>query len=184
MPVSWSEAKADSASFLAVVPAQEILDAIVGLRRAVGLETSVTPHVTVKAQPMLGAPDVWRPAVRKVTQATAPFRLALGDVRWFGEGIVYLSVGVEILGLHRALLEAVESVVDGDRFEYEGEGYVPHLTLGAEFAGETPRLLRQIGKDAARVPWPSFLVQEVVEFRREHREQRYLPIATYPFGSS
>lgn len=179
MPVDWSEAQADAASFIAVVPPEPITSDILGLRRTVGLDTAVLPHVTVKAQPNLGSPALWRPAVRDALAAIAPFDVTLGDVDWFGDGIVFLNVSDEVVRLHRVVLDAIEAVGQGDRFEYEGDTYVPHLTLGAAFVGETPEQLRQIAEAASGMLWPSFRVHEVVEFRRERRGQKYMPVLTY-----
>jgi 2'-5' RNA ligase len=180
MAVSWSEAQADAACFLAVVPPPAVVDEIVRIRKVAGLDTSVVPHVTIKAQPNLESPAAWQPVVRDAIAATAPFDLTLGRVGWFGDGIVFLSVSEQIVGLHRVVLEAVESVVHGARFEYEGDAFVPHLTLGATFVGETKRQLRHIANAASGKTWASFRVRSVVEFRRDRRGQEYAPAATYP----
>lgn len=179
VPVDWSEAEADAASFIAVVPPEPITSDILRLRRAAGLDTAVFPHVTVKAQPNLGSPGLWRPAVRDALAAIAPFDVTLGDVDWFGDGIVFLSVSDEVVRLHRVVLDAIEAVVQGNRFEYEGDTYVPHLTLGAAFVGETREQLRQLAEAACGRQWPSFRVHEVVEFRRERRDEGYMPVSTY-----
>lgn len=184
MPVSWSEARADAASFLAVVPPEALVDEIVRIRQEVGLDTPVSPHVTVKAQPNLESPVLWRPAVRRAIAALPPFDVTLGPVDWFGDGIVFLGVSDEILSLHRLVLGAVESVVRGERFEYEGDDYVPHLTLGADFVGETTDQLRPIAEVAGRRPWAPFRVHEVVEFRRERPGQEYAPVDVYPLAQA
>lgn len=184
VPVDWSEAQAGAASFIAVVPPEPIASDIDRLRRTVGLDTAVLPHVTVKAQPNLGLPALWRPAVRDALAAVAPFDVTLGDVDWFGDGIVFLHVSDAVARLHRVVLDAIEAVVQGDRFEYEGDTYVPHLTLGAAFVGETPEQLRQIAEAASGRPWPSFQVHDVLEFRREGRDQEYMPVSTYALGAA
>jgi len=180
MPVAWCEAQAEAASFLAVIPPEAHVDEIVRIRRAVGLDTPVVPHVTIKAQPNLELPELWRPAVREAIDAVPPFRVALGPVDWFGDGIVFLGVSDEILCLHRLVVDAIESVVVGERFEYDGDDYVPHLTLGADFVGETADQLRLIADAAGGKAWEPFRVHEVVEFRRERRGQKYAPVAVYP----
>ena len=183
VPVEWSEGQVDAASFLAVVPPASISREITGLRRGLGLDTAVLPHVTVKAQPNLGSPALWRPAVRDALKGVAPFSITLGDVDWFGDGIVFLKVSDEVVPLHRVVLAAVETAVQGDRFEYEGDAYVPHLTLGATFLGERPAQLRRIAVAASGRHWPAFRVQGIVEFRRERRDQQYMPITTYALGA-
>jgi 2'-5' RNA ligase len=136
-------------------------------------------HVTVKAQPNLEVPDLWRPAVRAALATAAPFDVALGPVRWFGDGIAFLAVGDSMVALHRLLLDAVETIADGERFEYEGPDFVPHLTLGAEFAGDSPGQLQGIAARAAALCWETFTVTEVVEFRREAGAAEYTPVGSY-----
>ena len=183
VPVSWSEADAELASVLAIVPPDQVVDRVVALRRAAGLATPVLPHVTVKAQPNLDASGAWRPALRAALAEMASFDLTVGPVGWFGGGIVYLAVSHEVLGVHRAVLSAVEAVAEGERFEYEGDAFVPHLTVGADFAGDTPEQLRHIADTAA---WEScrFRVTEVVEFHRRGQGAKYRPLASFPLGRS
>ena len=135
-----------------------------------------------EAQPNLEAPELWRPAVRQAIQELPPFDITLGPVDWFGDGIVFLAVSDEIRDLHRLVLEAVESVVRGERFEYEGDAYVPHLTLGADFVGETNDQLLPIAAAARAQAWAPFRVHEVVEFRRQRPDQDYVPVDAYPLA--
>lgn len=184
MLVDWSEAQADAASFMAVVPPERITSDIVRLRRSVGLDTAFLPHVTVKAQPNLEVPELWRPVVRDALAAVAPFQVTLGDVGWFGDGIVFLNVSDEVVRVHRVLLDTIETVIEGQRFEYEGDRYVPHLTLGAAFVGETREQLRQLAEIARGIRWPAFRVHEVIEFRRRRRDEKYKPVSTYALGAA
>lgn len=182
MPVSWSEEQAGAASFLAVVPPDAIVERIEGLRKAAGLSATFLPHITVKAQPNLETPEVWRPAVRRAVAVASPVRVTLGPVGWFGDDIMYLAVDSEIVQLHYTVLNAVEGVIEGERFEYEGDAYVPHLTLGATFAGEPIHQLQGLAAAAARCEWPSFMAYELVEFQRGSPGQVYQPHTRFAVG--
>ncbi len=61
---------------------------------------------------------------------------------------------------------------------------MPHLTLGAAFVGETPEQLRKIAEAASGMLWPWFRIHEVVEFRRERPDQKYMPVSTYALGAA
>lgn len=84
--------------------AQEVAE----LQARCGIEPSVLPHVTVKAQPGLEDPDLWEPAVAAVTAATSPFDVQLGPTGSFGDGIVFLSVeSPALIQLPGRILEAL-----------------------------------------------------------------------------
>jgi 2'-5' RNA ligase len=179
--VTWSEDQAEAASFLAVVPPDPIAAEIANLQRSVGVDTSVAPHVTVKSQPALADVERWRPSVEAAVRDVAAFDVTLGDVGWFGAGIVFLEVCGPIVDLHNVVLEAVERVVDDERFEYDGDGYEPHLTLGAEFAGATAPQLRELARLFAGRRF-TFMVNSVLEFRRTERSGIYRPVTEFLLG--
>jgi 2'-5' RNA ligase len=179
--VTWSEDQVEAASFLAVVPPDPIAREIVELQRVVGVDTSVPPHVTVKSQPALAGVERWRPSVEAAVKDLTAFDVTLGGVGWFGTGIVFLQVSRSIVDLHRVVLEAVERVVDDERFEYDGDGYEPHLTLGAEFAGATAAQLSELARLFAGRRF-SFTVKSVLEFRRTERSGLYRPVTEFLLG--
>ena len=179
---TWSEERAEAASFLGVVPPASVAEEIVALQRAAGVEASVLPHVTVKAQPGLSDGNAWRPSVAAAVQRFEPFDLEVGGVRWFGHGIVYLATTGRIDELHRRVLDAVEAVVDEGRFEYEGDDYVPHLTLAAEFAGATRPQLDEVASRFAERRY-TFRVESVIEFWRQTRGGTYRPIGEFGLGA-
>ncbi len=98
-------------------------------------------------------------------------------------GIVYLEVSGPIVQLHWTVLRAVESAGAGERFEYDGESYVPHLTLGAEFAGASVEQLKAIASGARDLCGVCFTVGEVVEFHRSSATGAYIPTTRFPLGA-
>ena len=90
--VPWSESDASSASFLAIVPPNGHVEAIESVQRKCGIKTDVSPHITVKAQPGLQRPELWREPLAVALRMLRPFELKLGPVGWFGREILYLSM--------------------------------------------------------------------------------------------
>ena len=175
-PVPWSEADADSASFLAIVPPRPIAEAIRRAEARFEISPAVPPHVTVKAQPGLQDPTLWREPVRQLLVSIDPIAMKLGPPRWFGTDLLYLSIeGHGVVDLHRRILECLEAAGVEECFEYEGDEYVPHLTIGAPWAtadgisgglDELPVHLEQL-------PSEPFVVTEVIEIRRSKADGAY-----------
>lgn len=125
----WSESDASSASFLAIVPPIGHVQGIESVQRNYGIQTDVSSHLTVKAQPGLQRPETWRAPLTAALRMLRPFALELGSVGWFGREILYLSVvGGTVVDLHWRVLECLQRVGVDERFEYDGEDFVPHLT--------------------------------------------------------
>jgi 2'-5' RNA ligase len=183
--VPWIEESAESATFLAVVPPAALVDEIQSVQTSVGIDTSVAPHITVKAQPGLQAPDHWRPTITDAVAEFPVFPVALGPVGWFGDDILFLEVrSNELAELHLRVLEALEQIGVTERFEYDGEAFIPHLTLAAVFAGATRKQLVQLAEAVGRRPWPTFNVDAVVEFHRASRAALYRPTRRLVLASS
>jgi 2'-5' RNA ligase len=182
---AWNEDAAESASFLAVVPPTAIITEIQQLQTAAGLDTAVLPHITVKAQPGLQEPTRWTAAVRRAVAAVRPFPIQLGPIDWFGREILFLKVRAEEVDhLHSTILEALARVGLTERFEYDGDAFVPHLTLGAVFAGATRLQLETVARAADARVWRSFAVDTVVEFHRGARDELYEPRDQFVLGGN
>ena len=158
-------------SVLAIIPPAEVVEAVVRIQQAVGVYDTTWPHVTVKNQTGLEADD-WVVAVDAAVGRTPRFDIALTGVEWFGDGIVHLAVDGPVATLHRAIVEAVGGLVT----EYEGDDYVPHLTVAADFLGATPEQRRLAADLAACQPWPTFTVEAVTELHRDADDQPYRPV--------
>lgn len=171
--VSWSEADADSASFLAIVPPEPVADTIRQVQAEFGIEGTVPPHITIKAQPGLQHPEVWRTPVRELLAQTPTFELRVGQTGWFGGEILYLTVdGDDVIRLHRRILACLGASGVEERFEYEAEEFVPHLTVGDPWAG-TDNDLKEVAARFDTIALPAFQVDEITEFHRSE------PGATY-----
>ncbi len=183
MTSSWNESDARAATFLAIRPPADVSDTLLAVQRRCGLSVDTAPHITVKAQPGLNDPENWLPAVAAGLSAHQRFEASLGAPRWFGAGIVYLSVaGDAILTLHRLILSCLADAGIHERFEYDGDEYVPHLTVGATFAGARPEQLHAIADELAALSFPPFSVETIWAFHRADHNVAYTPTHQIPIG--
>jgi 2'-5' RNA ligase len=176
MGTSWVEESAAIASFLAVVPQQSVADSIERLQASAGVALTVAPHVTFKAQPGLDPAGDWRTAVAATIGQFPSFEFSLGPVGWFGDDVLFLHAqSAALVRLHLAILKCLERIGITQRYEYEGGAFVPHLTLGAAFAGATREQLEQLAASAAGCRWARVPVATVVEFHRGSSTDPYRP---------
>ena len=181
--VSWDEAGAASASFLAVVPPPPIVEAIDRVQTNAGLASGVVPHITVKSQPGLSDPHRWRTPLRSVLAAQPSFTVALGPGAWFGPDYLYLRASGELARLHRVILACTEGLGVEERFEYDGEGFDPHLTIGAAWTGASRAQLEEAAGALEELELAPFTVTEIVEFRRTSHGGRYRPATSFPVSN-
>lgn len=176
----WREDEHESASFLAVVPPRVIVDKIADLQRIHGVADAFVAHITVKGQPGLGHRHRWVDHVRSALDSEPPFRVRFVGVDSFGDDIVFLRpAGDELHRLHHRILGALDSTEIGERWEYDGDAFEPHLTLGAAFAGADRDTLRALSRAAARLDLVPFEVTEVIEFHRPARGAAYAAVERF-----
>ena len=176
----WSESTASSASFLAIVPPIEHVGAIESAQRTCWVQTDISPHVTVKAQPGLRQPEAWREPLDVALQTVRPFEIELGPVGWFGREILYMSVaGSAVVDLHWLILGCLERAGIEERFEYDGETFVPHLTVGAPWVTADDRRLDDLQTALELLELPPFTVTEIIEFHRSGFAEPYRPLGAF-----
>jgi 2'-5' RNA ligase len=142
----------------------------------------VEPHITVKAQGGLDreSRDVWLPKIATVARRTNPVEVTLGGPGMFGDSVLYLSVeSAGLAALHAAIMQELEVSEAAARTYFEGDAWVPHLTLkqGArispsEFDDTAKRLLRN----------PTFVCRSLVLFGEQ--DQGYGREKELPLGPS
>jgi 2'-5' RNA ligase len=130
-------------------------------------EPAAEPHVTVKAQTGLEDTSVWFAHLRRWASTYPAVEVPLEEPRFFGDEILYLSVGGETVHeLHEALLAALAAVGITERFEYEGDAFVPHLTLSATWLGRCAEELAGLAEEArVRFPPTTFRARSLSVFR-------------------
>lgn len=163
----WDESRARVAYFLAIELPPDHCAKINQLLNEAGIQQPFAPHVTVKSQPGLTDPPLWFSGVEATIESERPFMVTLGEPRWFGSEIVYLSVDQPlIVDLHKSILSSLRAAGVTDTFEYDGSGYVPHLTLAAAFAGHSPSQLAKVSEQFMGTTWDPFPVEAVAVYRR------------------
>ena len=178
--VPWSESDAPSASFLAIVPPIGHIEAIESTQRKCGIKTDVSPHVTVKAQPGLQRPELWRGPLAVALRMLRPLALKFGPVGWFGHEILYLSVvGEMVVDLHWRILDCLEQAGVDEPFEYDGEEFVPHLTVGAPWVSADDSPLDELEAAVELLELPPFTVTEITEFHRSGLGEPYRPLGAF-----
>lgn len=181
----WSESDASSASFLAIVPPIGHVEAIESVQRKICIQTDVSPHITVKAQPGLQRPELWREPLAVALRMVSPFELELGPVGWFGREILYLSVvGETVVDLHWRILDCLEQAGVDERFEYDGDEFVPHLTVGAPWVTADDRRLDGLQDAIELLELPPFTVAEIIEFHRSGAAERYRPLGAFQLSGT
>lgn len=181
----WSESDASSASFLAIVPPIGHVEAIESVQRRCCIQTDVSPHITLKAQPGLQRPELWREPLAVALGMATPFELGLGHVGWFGHEILYLSVvGETVVDLHWRILDCLEQAGVDERFEYDGEEFVPHLTVGAPWVTADDSALDELQAAIELLELPPFTVTEITELHRSGFGEPYRPIGAFKLSGT
>lgn len=140
------------------------------------------PHITVKAQGGLTEDLAW---VRHVCSAIDPFAVTLEEPRGFGETVVYLNVYAPgLMTVHKRLVETMSLSVETLQHYFEGDLYVPHLTLGQSAWGMTQGELREMYRQA-RVELASLgtFTAFGLQIFRGLEPGGYVPTLYVPFGS-
>lgn len=174
--VVWAEDEHETASFLAVVPPATHCEGIARLQRASGVAASFLPHITVKGQPGLGHPERWVGAVRDALAEEPEIVVGFDGVGSFGDDIVFLRpAGDDIRRVHFVILDALARAGIMERWEYDGDEFQPHLTVGAVFAGDNRETLRSLATAASQLELSPFVVSEIIEFHRPAPGAAYEP---------
>lgn len=142
------------------------------------------PHVTVKAQGGLTEDLRWLVAVREVCSTTDPIPVETQGPAVFGASVVYLRVSsVGLRNFHHRLVEAVSPSFETLQQYFEGDLYVPHLTLGQSAWGLTDTELREMYENALseRLMVGPFLCSQVRIFRGQ-QPGGYEPYVDIPLG--
>lgn len=173
--------------FIGIVPPVEYRECIRHFRERWKSARHVTtePHITVKAQGGLTYDLVWVDAVRHVCSAMDPFGVTFAEPRAFGETVVYLDVNAPRLrAVHERLVDCLLLSPETLQPYFEGDSYVPHLTLGQSSWGMTHGELQEMHRDAGTelASLGTFTAAGLQIFRGSE-PGRYEPSVYIPFGS-
>lgn len=133
------------------------------------IDEMVEPHITLKAQGGLTPDESWLDKVKTAADQFSSFTIQLGEPRFFGDDILYLSMDApELKQLHEKLVEAVGSTPEHIAQYFELDQFVAHLTLAKSDYGLSRSELREMAAAAAEelAPYPAFDVESVRVYRK------------------
>ena len=160
-----------------VWPPEDLRRFMEELQAARGVRGFGPPHLNLR-QPF-DWPDeeeALRIALAGILRGHPPFRVRLGDWRFFPQGVVYLRAYGG--GAFRRLFHALEPLAPPLK-EIEGPSYIPHLTLAL---GLSPEEAKALAQSLPPPPRRSFLVREAALVRDEG--EGLVEVARFPLGPS
>lgn len=117
--------------FIGIVPPHEISKKIIKFQKKFFYKEIVEPHVTIKTQSGLTEDKIWIDKVQDYIKEQKVFNVKLGDIQWFRDEVLFLSVQAEnIHKIHYDLIEIINPSLELRKRYFEDQKYTPHLTLG------------------------------------------------------
>lgn len=165
--------------FIGIVPPEDQLNKLKEFRNrwpANRIDEIVEPHITLKAQGGLNEDENWLAAVRRAAGDFPAFQIQLGEPRFFGEDVLYLSMdSPELEQLHRVLVHAVGTLPEQIEQYFEMDQFVAHLTLAKTAYGLSRSDLKEMKRMANEQLKPSFAfkVHSVRVYRKSALQQKY-----------
>lgn len=165
--------------FIGIVPPENELKKLKEFRNqwpANRIDDLVEPHITLKAQGGLSADESWLGNVKEAAAEFPAFPIQLGEPRFFGEDILYLSMdSPELQDLHEKLVKAAGATPEQVEQYFELDHFVAHLTLAKRVYGLTREDLKEMAAAAREelTPYPAFMVESIRVYRKSEGQQRY-----------
>lgn len=178
--------------FIGIVPPTTYLKKIEDFQRRWMNKIRVEPHITLKAQGGLTPDKAWITKIQKVCANFSPFQVSIGQPKYFGDSILYLSVNsAKLYDLHRKIVQAIAPAEDVIKQYFELDAYVPHLTLGKEqYGGNISTELSKIKvmemEQLASVeltPFPTFEVNFIRVYVLNSDKQQYKKVVDIPLSN-
>jgi 2'-5' RNA ligase len=120
---------------IAIVPPEDLWSRIKEIQDRFG-NNEIEPHITLKAQGGLGENIKWLEHVNLIAKQTSPFKIVLGNIRKFGNEVLYISIdSPELVALHNRIIDELNLSPEIIERYFEKELFTPHLTLGRTQAG-------------------------------------------------
>lgn len=175
--------------FIGIVPPENELNKLKEFRNqwaANRIDDMVEPHITLKAQGGLTADESWLEGVKRAASEFPAFRIQMGEPRFFGEDILYLSVdSPELEQLHRVLVETVGITPEHIDQYFEMDQFLAHMTLAKTAYGLSRDELREMAAAAAQqlTPNPAFEVESIRVYRKAASQDGYAAYLDLPLKS-
>lgn len=168
--------------FIGIVPPKDYLCRIEKFQNKWMRQLGVEPHITLKAQGGLTSDEKWVAKVCNVCERVKPFQVSLDEPKYFGDNILYLSViSNGLIHLHQEVLQEIAPPKHLIKQYFEGDEYVPHLTLGTEYVsndlknGLSTIDLNEMEKLSNEIlsPFPSFEVDFIRVYKLNIQKKIY-----------
>lgn len=172
--------------FIGIVPPEKELSKLKEFRNqwaANRIDDMVEPHITLKAQGGLTEDESWLEAVKQAAAEFPAFQIQLGEPRFFGEDILYLSMdSPELEQLHRVLVEAVGITPEHIEQYFEMDQFLPHMTLAKTAYGMSRDELGEMAEAATLelAPNPAFSVESIRVYRKSASQDGYVKYLDIP----
>lgn len=170
--------------FIGIVPSKEYIRKVSEFRHqwsSNSINEVVEPHITLKAQGGLTEDGRWLSKVKEICDHFNPFQLSLGQPRFFGRDILYLSVkSTQLYWLHERMVKEISPSGELIKSFFELDDFVPHLTLGKTTHGLTKQDLQDMAEAAEKelTPFPTFEIRFVRVYQELelNRYRKYIDI--------
>ena len=168
--------------FIGIVPPEEYLERVKHFQNKWIKQSGVEPHITLKAQGGLTLDKRWIDQVQKVCETFKPFQMSLGEPKYFGDTILYLSVNSHNLHeLHQEIVRIISPSEELIKQYFELDAFIPHLTLGKEqyggniSTGLSKKELKEMERlaDSELTPYPKFEVNFIRVYELNIEKRRY-----------
>ena len=170
---------------IAIVPPEELCCRIKDIQDRFG-NNGIEPHITLKAQGGLGENIKWLENVKLIAKQTSPFKVVLGNVRKFGNEVLYISIDSPgLVTLHNRIIDELNLSPEIIERYFESELFIPHLTLARTQAGykqdDFPKI-RELAEQMLQGSYTSFEVEFMRVYSIENGDCR--PKEDIYFGGS
>ena len=168
--------------FIGIVPPKEYLERIEQFQTRWVNHLGVEPHITLKARGGLTSDKKWIDKVQNICQDFKSFDLSLGEPKYFGDNILYLTVrSKDLYELHQKIVKEISPSENLIKQYFELDDFIPHLTLGkGQYVGnistglsknELTQMKDLVDKELA--PYPVFEVDFIRIYGLDPDKKRY-----------
>lgn len=123
--------------FIGIVPPEPMYSTVLNLQHQYMDRIGVEPHITLKAQSNLTIDENWIEDITNLINHTSKFIVTPKQTAYFGKEVLYVSFdSLEIHDLHQQIVGLLNVTKEMQQKYFEGDLYVPHLTVGKQSYGD------------------------------------------------
>ncbi|WP_182579439.1 2'-5' RNA ligase family protein [Mammaliicoccus sciuri] len=123
--------------FIGIVPPEPMYSTVLNLQHQYMDRIGVEPHITLKAQSNLTIDENWIEEITNLINHTSKFNVTQKKTAYCGKEVLYVSFdSLEIHDLHKQIVGLLNVTKEMQQKYFEGDLYVPHLTVGKQSYGD------------------------------------------------